>query len=319
MPALNTYTKPLTADQAQRLRGILDDQGFEFETKQYCLYAGTKPGVNVLVYEKGPKVLVQGKGTEDFVLNTLEPLVLQKAELGYEEVNLPEMFQPHIGVDESGKGDFFGPLVIAGAYVDARIARQLMDAGVMDSKRIGSDAKIFALAKVIREMPGMAWDIVTIAPERYNTIYKSFGNLNKLLAWGHATVIENMLAQVPNCPMALSDQFANPLVLKRALRERGKLIKLVQRTKAESDPAVAAASILARERFVRWMDECGKRAGVVLPKGASGLVKKAARTFIATHGEESLPKVAKMHFKTAGEVLGRSPGSSSGGDRSAAD
>jgi ribonuclease HIII len=304
MPALNTYTKPLTPDQARKLQGVLDDLGFTFETKPYCLYAGTKPGVNVLVYEKGPKVLVQGKGTEDFVINTLEPLVLQKAELGYEEVNLPEMFQPHIGVDESGKGDFFGPLVIAGAYVDRQIARQLMDAGVMDSKRIGSDAKIISLAKIIREMPGLAWDVVLISPEKYNELYKKFRNLNRLLAWGHATVIENLLTKRPDCPSALSDQFANPAVLKRALGERGKTIKLVQRTKAESDPAVAAASILARERFVSWMDACGERAGVTLPKGASAQVKATAKQLVTKYGAEILPKVAKMHFKTSAEVLG---------------
>lgn len=304
MPALNTYTKPLTADQAERLRGILDDQGFTFETKPYCLYAGTKPQVNVLVYEKGPKVLVQGKGTEDFVINTLEPLVLQKAELGYEEVHMPEMFQPHFGIDESGKGDYFGPLVIAGAYTDSRIARQLLDAGVMDSKKIGSDAKIFSLAKVIREMPGLEWDIVTIGPERYNELHKKFGNLNKLLAWGHATVIGNLLKRRPDCPRTLSDQFANPLVLKRALGDLGNRIQLQQRTKAESDPAVAAASILARERFVSWMDACSDRAGVKLPKGASGAVKTAAKALIAKHGQEALAKVAKMHFKTTNEVLG---------------
>ena len=304
MPALTSYTKPLTLDQAKKLRGILDDQGFRFETKPYCLYAGTKTGCNVLVYEKGPKVLVQGKGTEDFVINTLEPLVLQKAELGYEEVNQPEMFQPHIGVDESGKGDFFGPLVIAGAYVDSRIARQLMDAGVMDSKRIGSDAKIIALAKVIRAMPGLAWDVVSIGPEKYNELYKKFGNLNRLLAWGHATVIENLLTKRPDCPQALSDQFANPSVLKRALGEKGKTIELVQRTKAESDPAVAAASILAREKFVTWMDQASERGGVKLQKGASSLVKAAAKQLIAKHGAEALPKVAKMHFKTSAEVLG---------------
>ena len=304
MPALTSYTKPLTLDQAKKLRGILDDQGFRFETKPYCLYAGTKTGCNVLVYEKGPKVLVQGKGTEDFVINTLEPLVLQKAELGYEEVNQPEMFQPHIGVDESGKGDFFGPLVIAGAYVDSRIARQLMDAGVMDSKRIGSDAKIIALAKVIRAMPGLAWDVVSIGPEKYNELYKKFGNLNRLLAWGHATVIENLLTKRPDCPQALSDQFANPSVLKRALGEKGKTIELVQRTKAESDPAVAAASILAREKFVTWMDQASERGGVKLQKGASALVKAAAKQLIAKHGAEALPKVAKMHFKTSAEVLG---------------
>ena len=304
MPALTSYTKPLTLDQAKKLRGILDGSGFRFEAKPYCLYAGTKTGCNVLVYEKGPKVLVQGKGTEDFVINTLEPLVLQKAELGYEEVHQPAMFQPHIGVDESGKGDFFGPLVIAGAYVDSRIARQLMDAGVMDSKRIGTDSKIFSLAKIIREMPGIAFDVVMIGPEKYNELYKKFGNLNRLLAWGHATVIENLLTKRPDCPQALSDQFANPSVLKRALGEKGKTIELLQRTKAESDPAVAAASILARERFVSWMDQASERGGIKLPKGASAMVKSAAKQLIAKHGAEALPKVAKMHFKTSAEVLG---------------
>lgn len=304
MPALTSYTKPLTPDQAKKLRGILDGLGFRFEAKPYCLYAGTKTGCNVLVYEKGPKVLVQGKGTEDFVINTLEPLVLQKAELGYEEVNQPDMFQPHIGVDESGKGDFFGPLVIAGAYVDGRIARQLMDAGVMDSKRIGTDSKIISLARIIREMPGIAFDVVMIGPEKYNELYKKFGNLNRLLAWGHATVIENLLTKRPDCPQALSDQFANPSVLKRALGEKGKTIELIQRTKAESDPAVAAASILAREKFVSWMDQASERGGVKLPKGASALVKSAAKQLIAKHGVEALPKVAKMHFKTSAEVLG---------------
>src|SRR5207249_4110880 len=113
-------------------------------------------------------------------------------------------------------------------------------------------------------------------PERYNELYRQFGNLNKLLAWGHAKVIENLLARVPGCPRALSDQFANPKVLERALQERGKTITLEQRTKAESDPAVAAASIFARERFVLWLDDAGKQFGVPLPKGVSPAVKAAA-------------------------------------------
>src|SRR5882757_8799169 len=127
MPALTSYTKPLTREQAERLRAAMEEKGFVFEEKPYCLFAAANKGakLNVAVYEKGPKVVVQGKGTEDFVKFTLEPEVLGAAELGYEEVNRPEMFAPHIGVDESGKGDFFGPLVIAGAYVDQRMARTL--------------------------------------------------------------------------------------------------------------------------------------------------------------------------------------------------
>jgi len=302
MPALTSYTKPLTLDQAKKLRGILDGSGFRFETKPYCLYAGTKTGCNVLVYEKGPKVLVQGKGTEDFVINTLEPLVLQKAELGYEEVHQPSMFQPHIGVDESGKGDFFGPLVIAGVYVDGGVARSLQTAGAVDSKRISSDEKICKLAQAIRAIPGLRWEVVQINPDSYNDLYEKFGNLNRLLAWGHAKVIELLLEKVPGCPRTISDQFANPAVLQRALQSRGRSIELVQRTKAESDPAVAAASILARERFVLWLREAGGRFGVELPKGVSPAVKANARTLLEKAGMDGLRHAAKLHFKTAGEV-----------------
>ncbi len=305
MPAPTTYTKPLTAQQASKLREVLKEEGFEFETKPYCLFAGTRPGVNVLVYEKGPKVVVQGKGTEDFVTLKLEPLVLEKAELGYEEVHHPEWFLPHIGVDESGKGDFFGPLVIAGVHLAEGAARRLLDEGVTDSKRISSDKRISALAGLIRETPGVTAEMVSIGPEKYNQLYDKFGNLNRLLAWGHATVLENLLTRVPDCTLAVSDQFANPAVLKRALKEKGRAIELVQRTKAESDPAVAAASILARDRFVKWLEETGRRSGTSLPKGVSEGVKEAARQLVAQRGEQALSLVAKMHFRTAAEVLGR--------------
>lgn len=304
MAALSTYTKPLSAAQAEKLRGVLEGMSFSFESKPYCLYAAARPGVNVLVYEKGPKVVVQGKGTEDFVTNTLEPLILERAELGYEEVHNPEMFQPHIGVDESGKGDFFGPLVVAGAYVDAGIARQLRELGVVDSKRIGSDARIKALAAEMQGIAGFRSEVIVIGPERYNELYAKFGNLNRLLAWGHAKVIENLLARVPDCPRALSDQFANPRVLQRALQERGRSIIIEQRTKAESDPAVAAASILARHGFVSWLEATGERMGVPLPKGVSPAVKDAARRIVSERGGMMLQALAKMHFKTSAEVLG---------------
>ncbi len=297
-----TYTKPLTAAQAETLRGLLEARGWRFEAKPYCLFAAAKPGVNVAVYEKGPKIVVQGKETGDFVAFLLEPEVLGAAELGYEEALHPEWYEPHLGVDESGKGDFFGPLVIAGVYVDPQVARALSAAGVMDSKRIGTDARIEALAKVIRETPGLRQEVILIQPRRYNELYEKFGNLNKLLAWGHARVIENLLEQVPGCPRAVSDQFANPAVLRRALQERGRGIELVQRTKAESDPAVAAASILAREGFVRWLRANSERWGVPLGKGVSAQVKASASQFVERHGRSLLGEVVKLHFRTASEI-----------------
>jgi ribonuclease HIII len=302
MPALTSHTQTLTAAQAEKLRTLLSERGFDFMTKPYCLYAATKPKVNVLVYEKGPKVLVQGKGTEDFVTNLLEPEILGEAKLGYEEVHQPEMFQPHIGVDESGKGDFFGPLVIAGVYVDGEAVRRLRDLGAVDSKRIGSDERIAKLAAEIRQVRGVAWEVISIHPERYNQLYDKFGNLNRLLAWGHARVIENLLERVPDCPRAISDQFANPAVLQRALQERGRGIELVQRTKAESDPAVAAASILAREAFVGWLKAQSVRYGVECPKGVSEAVKQSARKLVEENGVEILQVLCKAHFRTSDEI-----------------
>src|SRR5205085_11806046 len=176
-----------------------------------------------------------------FVQFELEPKVLGEARLGYEEVHSPEMFESHFGVDESGKGDFFGPLVIAGVYVDRGIARKLLDAGVQDSKRIGSDAKIHALADAIRKNTMGLIDTVLIGPARYNELYQKFGNLNKLLGWGHARVIENLLGKKPDCPRALSDQFADARVVEQSLLGHGRKIDIQQRIRAESDIAVAAA------------------------------------------------------------------------------
>lgn len=302
MPALTSYTKPLTSSQAEKLRTLLKERGFEFQTKPYCLYAAAGDKVNVAVYEKGPKIVVQGKGAEQFITFLLEPEVLGVAELGYEEVQHPEMFSPHIGVDESGKGDFLGPLVIAGVYVDGELARNLRAMGVMDSKRIGNDARIEKLAQEMRGLKGLVHQVIVMGPQSYNELYDKFGNLNKMLAWGHARIIENLLERVPDCPRALSDQFANPRVLQSAMQARGKTIKLEQRTKAESDPAVAAASIFAREGFVRWMKQKGDALGMTLPKGASAAVKQAARELVRQHGRPILNSVAKMHFKTAQEI-----------------
>jgi len=300
--SLSTYTMPIGQKDVEKIREILRQSGFDFKEKPYAYFSAKKGKLNVTVYEKGPKVLVQGRETEDFVKFTLEPLVLGEARLGYEEVHQPEMFEPHFGIDESGKGDFFGPLVIAGVYTDAASTRTLMDAGVMDSKRISSSANISKLASIIRKTQGVAWEVVSIGPERYNEMYASFKNLNRLLAWGHARVIRSLSEKVPDCPRALSDQFARKDVLERELSRHNVDIVLQQRTKGESDVAVAAASILARERFVKWISEASAKSGIKIPLGAGPHVVDAARELMAAHGESILPKVAKMHFKTAKEI-----------------
>src|SRR5437763_13213779 len=266
---MNSYTHPLALEQATKLRALLNELGFEFSPKQYTLFFGQKNKLSIAVYEKGPKVLIQGKGLEEFVQFELEPKILGEAKLGYEEVHSPEMFGPQFGVDESGKGDFFGPLVIAGVVVDRKIARQLLDLGVRDSKRIGSDARIRALAKEIRRIAREGTDVVAIGPARYNELYKKFGNLNSLLGWGHARVIENLLSRKPDCPRSLSDKFADARVIESALLRHGRKILIEQRTRAEAAIAVEAGSVLAREAFIDWLERKGKELGVKLGRGVS--------------------------------------------------
>lgn len=300
--SLSSYTAAIAEVDIRKIKLLLEEKGFEFKSRPYAHFSAKKGKLNVTVYEKGPKVLVQGKETEDFVKFVLEPEVLGEAKLGYEEVNEPEMFEPHFGIDESGKGDFFGPLVVAGVYTDAKITRSLMDAGVMDSKRIKSRKKIIKLAKLIRETPGVASEVVSLGPERYNEMYASFKNLNRLLAWGHARVMHSLAEKVPNCSRALSDQFAREEILEKELSKQGVAIILQQRTKGESDVAVAAASILARERFVLWMEASSEKSGIDIPLGCGPQVVAAARELTAKYGDAILPKVAKMHFKTTQEV-----------------
>jgi ribonuclease HIII len=299
---LNSYTHALTPEQVAKLRALLEGLGFHFAPKEWTIFFAQKNKLSVAVYQKGPKVLVQGKGVEEFVQFELEPKILGEAKLGYEEVHSPEAFDPHFGVDESGKGDFFGPLVIAGAYVDRGIARTLLDAGVVDSKRIGSDARIRALADTIRKSSLGLVEMVLIGPEKYNELYEKFGNLNKLLGWGHARVIENLLAKKPDCPRALSDQFADARVIEQSLLRHGRKINIEQRPKAESDIAVAAASILAREGFINWLERKGKELGFRLERGVSAKVKESAKKLVEMNGPGALRAVAKVHFRTAHET-----------------
>jgi len=300
--ALNSYTHALTKEQATKLHALLEELGFQFAPKEWTIFFAQKNKLSVAVYQKGPKVLVQGRGVEEFVQFELEPKILGEAKLGYEEVHSPEMFEPHFGVDESGKGDFFGPLVISGVYVDRGIARKLLDAGVVDSKRIGSDSRIRALADTIRKTSLGMVETVLIGPAKYNELYEKFENLNRLLGWGHARVIENLLAKKPACPRSLSDQFADARVISASLLKQGRNITVEQRPRAESDIAVAAASVVAREAFINWLERKGRELGIRLDRGVSPGVKEAARKLVETTGPATLRDVAKIHFRTAHEI-----------------
>jgi ribonuclease HIII len=304
MPDSGSFTFKIDSAQAAKLRAILEEKGFTFREVPYTLYGAQKQKLTVNAYTSG-KLLVQGKGAKEFIEFTIEPEIIGEARLGYDEVHNPEMFQPHLGIDESGKGDFFGPLVVAGVFVDGDLPKQLLELGVKDSKQIGSDKKALDLADAIKDLVTLdRCNVIVISPEKYNELYVKFRNLNALLAWGHAKIIENLLVRWPNCPRALSDKFADERLIQRALQERGKGIILQQRTKAESDIAVAAASILARAAFLTRLAYLGEKVGTTLPKGASAQVKTVAREIVKKSGPDVLKSVCKFHFKTYQEVVG---------------
>ena len=212
---------------------------------------------------------------------------------------------PIIGTDESGKGDYFGPLVSAGVYVDELTAKELVACGVRDSKNL-SDKKNLELARKIANICLGRFVIIEIAPERYNQLYEQFKSekktLNTLLAWGHAKAIEELLSKV-DCDVAIADQFANEKVIIGKLQEKGKNIKLIQMHKAEQHIAVAAASIIARARFLEKISKLSNEYKIDLPKGASQKVIETAKKFVEIHGIESLRKVAKLHFKTTNAII----------------
>lgn len=204
-----------------------------------------------------------------------------------------------IGIDESGKGDYFGPLVIAAVFVNATTQSELKLMEVRDSKKL-SDGRILELAPDIKTI--CPHSVIAVGPQKYNELYAKIKNLNRLLAWGHAKALETLLERV-TCDRAISDQFGDERLILNALQEKGRTIALEQRTKAEADLAVAAASILARAEFLLRLKRLSSEVGTTLPKGASPAVELAAKMIIKKHGGDRLGSVAKLHFKTTQAVL----------------
>lgn len=238
------------------------------------------------------KNLIEGKDgivIEDFVNNS-------NIDFGF----------PIIGTDESGKGDYFGPLVSAGAYVDNEIEKKLTHLGIRDSKKL-SDKRNIELALKIKQICQGKFAIIEISPEKYNDLYEQFQkekkNLNTLLAWGHAKAIEEILCS-SECEKAIADQFADEKYILGKLQEKGKKIKLIQMHKAEQNIAVAAASILARARFLNKLSQLSNEYNIELPKGASDKVIKIGKVFINKNNQKELRKVAKIHFKITNKIIG---------------
>ncbi|MDR1789722.1 MAG: ribonuclease HIII [Opitutaceae bacterium] len=259
--------------------------------------------VNATAYQSG-KLVVAGKGTEDFVRDVIEAEITGEARLGYDEVLHPDWFETHAGLDESGKGDFFGPVIAATVIADKAAIEAWREAGVMDSKRV-ADTSIVKLDRLIRGTKGVVVKTVFCGMPKYNELMRRpRANLNSLLAWQHATALEQALAE-KKVPWGLLDQFSKQPLVQRELRKKGvRDFELRMRTKAEEDPVVAAASIVARAEFVRTLGGLSRKFGAPLQKGSSSpLVREQAREIIKKFGARALGDFAKLHFRTAFEVV----------------
>lgn len=281
------------------LRAHLARAGFRFDSRPHAILFAQRPGVTVAAYSSG-KLLLTGAQAEEFGGVLAGHALAEGAAPARPEV--AATFAPHVGSDESGKGDYFGPLCVASVFVpDEASARLLVEKGVRDSKET-PDAEVGPLASLIRARCPHATHV--LAPPFYNVAYEKVGNLNDLLASSHARALEELLGRVGSVPV-LVDQFARPEVLERHLREHGKAASVRQAVRAESDVAVAAASLLARAEFLAGLAALEVRHGVRLPKGAGPPVVKAAREVVARGGAPLLREVAKMHFATTQAALGR--------------
>lgn len=260
-----------------------------------------KISLHVFFGKKGNRIVLQGN--KDLKLyKKVNDLIFGEMLIPDDKPELEPTY-PYIGTDESGKGDYFGPLVIAGVYLTPESGKFLKALGIKDSKEL-SDYQIKQFANEIRKVNEIIFDVVLISPEKYNQLYEKLGNLNKLMGWAHARVIENLLSKC-DAGDVISDKFGNEKLILDALQERGRSINLQQVTKAEKFMAVAAASILARESVVKWFSIQSKKYKLDIPKGSSSDVENFAKRFLGKYGEEVMRKVVKLHFKTSNRVFNK--------------
>jgi len=304
------------AADAPRFRARLTEAGFDFRDLAHAFWQARAPGLIVSFYRSG-KVVFQGRAAEVWVEEltgeappTKAPKTSASTSTSAGSPNpggrwgaaLAKLPAPAptawIGIDETGKGDFFGPLCACAARVDLDQIGWLAEVGVGDSKKL-TDKKVLTIADRLRD--AIPHEVVRIGPARYNQLYAEFGNLNKLLAWAQAKAADTLLERV-DAELILSDQFAKAEIVPRYFGDRAKALRYQQRTKAEDDPAVAVASIFARAAFVRAMARLSREIGVDLAKGAGSPVIAAAHRLVAQKGEGALAEVAKLHFKTTKQV-----------------
>jgi len=283
----------------EHLRAALPPDA-EWRRVDHARYAVKAMGVNLVCYTSG-KVVVQGKSLDAFVGEFLggADAAAQKTREG--DAELP-FDAPMIGSDEAGKGDYFGPLVVASVYAEPSQKQQLLAMGIADSKTL-SDQRMFPMAELVER--GFDCEVRVLMPTDYNARWNEARNVNHVLAELHADAIAALLRRHPEANV-LVDRFGDESLI--ATRLQKKLghppKKLVQVPRAEANPVVGAASVVARVRFVEGFLECEAESGTDLHKGGGEPVDVAARRAFAIGGRELMARIAKLHFKNSERIPG---------------
>lgn len=289
--------------RAQQLRRALADAGFEERPLAHAFFQARGEGVIASFYRSG-KLVVQGKAIDGFAARFLggampEPGKKKTAEAASEPVGLESLAADRIGSDEAGKGDSFGGITVAAVAVAQDKLAELLETGVTDSKAL-SDERVRVLAPWIRDHFDFAERV--LSPAEYNAAHKEAGsNVNTLLAKLHVEVMAEV-REASGFDAAVVDRFSPREPVRTAWADRSASLKVVEIPRAEAVPAVAAASVLARESFLRQMEELRDAWACKLPLGSGAPVPPALRGFLKLHGRASLGEVAKLHFANVQKI-----------------
>lgn len=292
------FVTEITPHQIEKLRADLLSQGFELALREHTHFFAQKPGISCALYLSG-KLVVQGSKSPEWIDFYLEPEITKRV-MRVARSDWHENFKDHLGSDEAGKGDLFGPLCLACVGVEEKDLEWIHSAGVKDSKLI-TDTQIRPLARELwKKLP---CQLHVVLPESYNKLWSRFKNLNLLMGWLHSELIEKLAkSSEKKWSYALVDQFSQGQLVKQRMKKTMPDFQVEERTKAESDPAVACASILARASFLKSLEDLSKEAGFRIPKGSGSLAKQKLREMIKEHPHLDLNRFVKVHFKTVKEV-----------------
>lgn len=299
--------------KVQSILAFSEERGFVVVSRTPINYgiqlkiASDSARVSVNVYQGKKGISVVVGGAESGLKRTIGAFASAKKPL---REAAGEVFSQPVkvwsGSDEAGKGDYFGPLAVAAVSVDAASAQILSEIGVRDCKKL-TDERVTVLAGRIRALPEVQYAEVTLFPKDYNSVYAQLSqqgyNLNDLLAKLHAQAVVALFQKMPRIEKHIVDRFTTDVVLKKWFRLPENVI-IVNVPKAESDIAVAAASVLARDSFLQGLEQLSAELSLDLPKGAGGHVTSYAAKVVQKYGTDVLQCCAKMHFRNSLEISG---------------